>query len=122
MDDIIRACAKKHVKDSSNLKLVEHNIIQRTHSFTYNDHFRDMLMRVIGLAKVEQLESTFDPRKFELLKSSLGTLKFERDRAAHTHLSHVTPTFAAPSMIRLHFQRVYDGLKDVERRLRQLSI
>ena len=122
MDSIIRRCAKKHVKDAGNLVHVEKRIIQRTHSFSYSEHFRDMLIRVIGLANVERLERNLDPIKFELLKSSLGTLKEERDRAAHTHLSNVTQTLSAPSTITRHFWHVYDGLKDLELCVRRLSI
>ena len=122
MDSIIRDCAKKHVRDPSNTKHIEERVIQRTYSFTYNEHFRDMLISVVGLANVERLERMFNPLKFELMKSSLGTLKVERDRAAHTHLSNVTQILSAPSTISVHFQHVYDGLKDVERCLKGLRI
>ena len=121
MDSIIMDYARKHLKDAKNLKHVEDRIIQRTYSFTYNDHFRDMLIQVVGLPRVEQLESTLDPVKFELLKSSLGTLKAERDRAAHTHLANVTQSLSAPSAINSHLQHVYSGLKDVERCVRRLK-
>ena len=122
MDSIIRDCARKHVMNANNLKHVEDSVIQRTYSFTYNDHFRDMLTRVVGLVNVERLERMFNPLKFDLMKSSLGTLKAERDRAAHTHISNVTQTLSAPSTISVHFQHVYDGLKDVERCLKGLRI
>ena len=122
MDGIIWDCARKHVRDPNNLKHVEDRVIQRTYSFTYNDHFRGMLTSVIGLANVERLERSFNPVKFDLMKSSLGTLKEERNRAAHTHIANATQSLSAPSAIWAHFRYVYDGLKDVERCLRGLSI
>ena len=122
MDSIIEECANKHIKVSCNLDYVRQTIIGTTYGFNYESHFRSMLIRVVGLAKVEQLELMLDPSKFHLLKSSLGTLYQERNRAAHTHISSATQTLSAPSMILVHFQRVYDGLKDIERCVRRLNI
>lgn len=122
MDSMIRDCAKKHVREGKNLRHVEDRIIRRNYSFSYMDGFRGMLMRLVGLAKVEQLESMYDTNKFELMKSSLGTLKAERDRVAHTYLSNVTQRLSAPSIVASHFQNVYDGLKDIESCVRRLRI
>ncbi len=84
MDSIVRDCAEKHLTDSKNLKHVESEIIRRTYSFTYEPHFRDMLIRVIGLVRVEELEGLLDSGKFQAMKSSLGSLKQRRDQQVHT--------------------------------------
>ena len=63
-----------------------------------------------------------DPAKFHVMKSSLGTLKQQRDREAHTYIVGTTPNLAAPSVITGHFQKVYDGLKDIETCVRRLKI
>ena len=64
MDGIVLDCAKKHLGNAGNLSYVQRRIIQTTHSFTYDRHFRTMLMRVVGMVKVEELEAIFDPKKF----------------------------------------------------------
>ena len=122
MDSIIRDCAKKHLLEAENRKHVEDRIIRRNYSFTYKDNLRDMLIRLVGLVKVEQIENMLDPVNFELMKSSLGTLKAERDSVTHTYLANVTQRLSAPSTIERHFQHVYDGLKDVEKCVRKLNI
>jgi hypothetical protein len=122
MDGIVRDCAKKHLSGAQNLKEVEDQTIRRTYGFDYNRQFRQMLITVLGLVKVEEMEGQFDSIKFALMKSSLSTLKYERDRAAHTYIAGVTTNLLAPSTISNHFQQVYDGLKDIERCVRRLKI
>ena len=123
MDDIIRDCAGRCLRDPKNLRAIEDNVIERTHSFSYDPHFRLMLIHVVGLAKVEELERMLDANKFHMLKSALGTLKAQRDREAHTYTSGVTQTILAPSiLISQHFPRVYEGLTDIERCVRRLRL
>ena len=122
-DQIVLDCARKHFGDAANLTYVEKQIIRRTSGFDYGDHFRAMLMRVVGLVKVEELEATFDPTKFDPMKASLDTLWDQRNRQAHTFIENVTQTLTAPSaIINGHFLLVYDGLKDVGRCVRRLKI
>ncbi len=120
MDTIIFECASRHLSDPGNLKLVRQEVIQKTYSFTYKNHFRPMLIRVVGLIKVEELEQSFNPSKFQGMKSSLGSLKQRRDEEAHTFIANITPNVWAPSMIHKHFLNVYDGLKDIEKCVRRL--
>ena len=122
MDSIIMDCARAHMIDSQNLKYVEDAIVRKTYSFTYNSHFRTMLIRVVGLVKVEELEGKFDPLKFHAMKSSLGNLKKQRDREAHTFIVDATQTVDAPSLIARHFENVYYGLNDIEKCVRRLSL
>ena len=121
MDDVVGNCVRKYVRAPGNVKDME-GVIRRNSGFSYDRHFREMLVRVIGLARIEDLEKIFDPVKFQLMKSSLDTLSQQRNSAAHTHLANVTQSLLAPSVILNHFQHVYDGLKDIERCVRRLSI
>ena len=52
MDGIVGDCGKKHLKVSGNRKFLTDTVIRRTYGFSYEGHFRQMLMRVIGLVKV----------------------------------------------------------------------
>ena len=122
MDIIVLDCARKHLTNANNIDYVEKRVIRRTYSFLYDDHFRPMLMSVIGLVKVEELEGMLDPVKFDVMKSSLSTLKGQRDRAAHRYIDGTTTNMDAPSAIIRHFQNVSAGLKDIGRCVQRLKI
>ena len=113
MDEIIRDCANKHLKDQKNLNYVE-ECIRDTHSFKYETNFRKMLIQTIGLINVEKLEHVFDAKKFIQMTSSLGELKQRRDDQAHTYVKDTTLTIDAPSWTQRRFLNVYEGLKDIE--------
>ena len=119
MDDIVRSCANKHLKDPSSITIIE-EIIQNTHSFKYRDNFRNMLKQLIGLINLENLENMFDGTKFPVMESSLGALKQSRDDLAHTYIKGTTTTINAPSFSINHFKYVYQGLKDIEKCLRAI--
>ena len=80
-----------------------------------------MLSQVIGLTGVEKLEKKVDPTKFQILCSVLVTLKSSRDLEAHTHIKGVTRRLNAPSITIVQFNQVYDGLKDIEEKLKKLN-
>ena len=121
MDAIALDCARRHLKSKSNMNYIESSI-RRTYSFTYKDHFREMLIQVIGIINVEELERMVDPRKFDAMKTSLGYLKSRRDSLAHTYIDQVTTSVDAPSLVNFHFQNVFDGLEDIERCVRRLNV
>jgi hypothetical protein len=91
----------------------------KTYGFDYHKSFRWMLIRLVGLITVERLEQQVDQAKHDTLKSTLGALKTVRDSAAHTHLKGTTRTLDAPSVTIRSFQRVYDGLVDLDQKMRQ---
>jgi len=121
MDDIIRRCATRNLRDASNSKYVEESIIKKTYGFEYERHFREMLISLIGFIYVEKLERKVDKTKFQNLKPALGALKTYRDVEAHTHIKGVTKRLDAPSATISKFFTVYDGLKDFEQNLRKIS-
>ena len=118
MDRIIDDCASKHLSESKNVEDAKKEI-RRTYGFHYGENFRPMMIHIIGLIKVEELERSIDVRKFELLKSSLGSLKTERDSAAHTYLNSGTRKISAPSSLLRHLQNIYQGLEEIENHLPQ---
>ena len=122
MDGIIDDCANRHLSETKNIEDVRDQVIGRTYGFHYERDFRPMMIQIVGLIKVEELERSLNERKFELLKSTLGTLKAERDRAAHTYLHSGTRNIAAPSTFRTHFQRIQIGLEEVELCLQNLNL
>ena len=121
MDDIIRGCAKKHLKETKNLNYVE-KLVKHTYGFHYEDNFRDMLIQIIGIIKLEILEQIIDRYKFTQMTSSLGALKQRRDDLAHTYIKGTTPTIDAPSWTEKRFQYVYEGLRDIEHHINEMKI
>ncbi len=121
MDYIIRNCANRHLKMSVNQDYIEKTVIKLTHTFNY-EKFRDMLIKTIGIIKVEELENSIDSRKFHIMKSVLGSLKVDRDKHAHKHLKETTSQIAAPSKTKDNFSKVYDGLEEIDNKLIQLKL
>lgn len=122
MDNVIQISAYRRLKKPDNLTFVEKQIIKRTYSFEYDQHFRNMLIQVIGIINVERLEDNLDRTKLDMMKSTLATLKECRDKQAHTHLKDTTMIIDAPSVTQSRFQIVYDGLKDIESCIRKMKL
>ncbi|MGI2170602.1 hypothetical protein ACROAE_10440 [Shewanella sp. MF05960] len=121
MDDIVQKCANRSLKSQANKNYIATQIIKPTYGFEYKKHFMKMLTYVVGLINIEKLEDKLDPLKKARLESALGTLKSARNREAHTHLKGVTRQVDAPSITINLFNHVFDGLKDIELHLKELS-
>ncbi|PIE53455.1 endoribonuclease [Candidatus Fermentibacteria bacterium] len=119
MDDIILRCAKRNLKQISNRDIIKDNIIKSTHGFDYNKHFKKMITSLIGLILYESLEKSFDQHKFLRMKSELGNLVKKRNVEAHTYIK-ITRTINAPSLTLRQFYAIYEGLIDVDKKLRAL--
>lgn len=122
MDDVVRRCARRHLRDASNIKYVEDQVIKRTHGFEYDKHFRKMLIHVIGIVNVSRLERKVSEEKFTRLVASLNSLKGARNPEAHTHIKGATRHIDAPSATQGHFNPIYDGLVEFDRTLRSIKI
>jgi hypothetical protein len=121
MDELINRSSRRNLKVPKNREYCAEKIVGSVYGFDYNKNFRGMLMQLIGLVNVEKLEARVNQAKHDSLKSTLGTLKQARDSIAHTHLKGVTRTLDAPSVTIRSFQRVYEGLADLEYTMRRLG-
>lgn len=119
MDDIVLRCAARCIKDPKNRKHVIESIVGGTFGFDYSKHFRKMVMRLVGLANLEQLERRLDATKQAKLASALSALTTARNSAAHTHLRGTTRQINAPSLTLSHFQDVYEGLVEYDVKIRK---
>lgn len=119
IDDIILSTAKRLIKSSSDLKKVD-EAITRNWGFEYNKHVRSLLILLIGYVGVIKVEASMDSSKFTLLKVELNNLKKARNDLAHTYLSG-SPTIPAPSTTFAQFNRVYEGLKELEKNTRLIK-
>lgn len=121
MDNLVQKCANRVLKQQNNKDYIAKSIIKPTYGFEYEKHFKKMLISVVGLMTIEKVEAKVDPVKYARLKSALGNLKIARDKEAHTHLKGVTRTVDSPSVTLSNFIHVYEGLKDFEDNLKELT-
>ena len=122
MDEIIQTCANRNLKNPDNRKFIEDFVIKKTYSFEYDPHFRRMLIQTIGIIKLEKLERKLDEAKFQPMQAELKNLKKPRDTEAHTHIKGVTKLLDAPSVTRKRFSIIYDGLKDIDDKVRCMKL
>lgn len=119
MDDIVKNCANRKLRNSNNIEFLK-EIIKKVHSFDYHNNFRKMLMQVIGLIRLETIESRVDQTKLQHMQAALNALKSQRDPVAHTHIKGITLRIDAPSVTKQRFMDVYEGLKNFEHELKRL--
>ncbi len=119
MDDVILRCAKRHLKNQNNLEFVRKQIVAKTYGFDYEQHFRKMLIQLLGVIVVERIEKRVDPGRHLKLTATLQVLKKTRNTEAHTHLKGVTKHINAPSLTLGQLEALYGGLKEFESILRQ---
>lgn len=122
MDDIVERCAKRCLVAPSNLKKVQNPVIKRNYGFLYEEHFSKMLRQVIGFDGLEELEKVLDPTKLALLKSGLVSMTTIRNSLAHTHIKGTARSIEAPSSTIARFESLYEGLKDIDIKLRLLKL
>lgn len=107
MDSIITDCSNLKLYDASNKTLVQKIIVEKTYGFHYKDHFRPMLMKLVGLVQLEQMETRINATgDLCILASQLGSLKVNRDRVAHTTVTGITVTYEAPSKMRQYLTTI----------------
>lgn len=122
MDDMIQTCANRYLKDVNNRKFVKDSVIERTYGFEYKKYFRRMLIQTIGIIKLEKLERKLHPVKFPHMQLALKDLKHSRDSLAHTHIKGVTKRLDAPSVTKNRFLIIYEGLRDIDDKLKRIKL
>lgn len=83
-----------------------------------------MLMSIVGLSKIEQVETHLDSSggHLAILITQLDNLKFARHRFAHTSTkTGAIPTHDAPSVTKHNFLAVYNALREYEKALRRFN-
>jgi hypothetical protein len=121
MDTVVRICAHRTIKDKSIWRDFEKTVIKKTWGFEYDDDFKKMLIQIIGRIGIIKLERKIDQKKFQALLATLETLKTYRNNEAHTHIKGTTKRLDAPSATKANFIIIYEGLKDIDDKLRTLG-
>lgn len=86
MDDVVKSIDSASLKD---IDWTRKNVIENTHGFHYEKHFRPMLCTILGEHKVREIERKYEakhPGNLEGIKSSLGMLWTTRCKLAHADL------------------------------------
>ncbi len=118
MDDVVMRCATRHLKLQDNVNYCQNEFVNKTYGFDYHRNFRFMLIRLLGLIKVEKIEARVDQVKSDRMKGALSSLKVQRNTEAHTHLKGTTRRINAPSVTIGQFQPLYEGLMEFDRVIR----
>lgn len=118
MDSIIKDYATTELSEPDNITFVQKQIIKRTYGFHYEENFRPMLMRLIGLVILERLETLLTSSgDLQILSTQLDALKTKRNNAAHTTITGVTITYDAPSIVKGYLNRIHPILNKLETEL-----
>ena len=114
MDKIVIEASCRSLTAQSHRDYIEKQIVKRVHGFEYEDHFRKMLIGVIGLKGVQEMELQVDRALFDPMCGALNTLKPNRNSYSHTYLKGTTLVIDAPSVSIQHCQTIFAGLRDLE--------
>lgn len=121
LDDIIIRHSIRHLKDLNNRRYCIEKIVDPNYGFDYKKNVRPMFISLIGLVEVEKLEFELEKAgKITQLKSTLGSIKVNRNTAAHTHLKGVTPAYQAPSRVLGDYNIIKPILIRIDRELREM--
>jgi hypothetical protein len=120
MDKIVIEASHRSLALQSHRDFIEKQIVKRNHGFEYEEHFRKMLIGVIGLKGVQEMESQVDRALFDPMCGALNTLKRNRNSYSHTYLKGTTIVIDAPSVSIQHCQTIFAGLREVENVLQMI--
>lgn len=120
-DEIALTYATAKLADAQNIELLEKEIVGKVYGCTYKEHFRSMLIRIIGITKVETFENTLRGLGIlQILIDQPSSLWAIRKRAAHTTVAGVTPSFQTPSTMRTYLNSLHPILTTVETELNNI--
>ena len=109
--DDIRDDNRKIVKDQ----------VKHIHGFSYENHFKHLLICLIGCVGVNSLEDQIDSYRFHQMISDLNSLRAIRNELAHTSYAPNRSSLDAPATVRTRFDGVRKGLEDIEAALQLLA-
>lgn len=121
MDDIALRTARRLIRDNKHMKFIENEIVKKTYGFDYEQHFRKMIMAIIGLKGVHEMEKRVDQTLFMPMCGALNALKPYRDKYAHEYIKGTTLRLDAPSLTLTRLHIVYKGLCNIEITLRAVK-
>lgn len=119
-DEIVLWAANKHIKIHTNLRDIK-AFVKRNSNMGYEYNFKSMMKEVIGLIGFEKLEKKVDEIHKNTLEIELENLKSTRNSHAHTNIKDCTRILDAPSTNLARMEKIYDALKEYERKVKKLK-
>ena len=114
IDTLILRHAKHTLPSTIEYDRFKKEVVDKQYGLSYKDNIFPMLVGLFGRVGTSEFETYLNAAELEILKSTLGTLKAARNAHAHTHLKGATVTVMAPSLLEEHFNRVCEGLKEMD--------
>lgn len=120
-DEIVNDYSNKRIKEPKNLKEIEEKVIGKTYGFNYDNHFRPMIINLIGYRRIEILENKMKQKGiFQMLTDQLSSLWGVRRRAAHTSFIGATINYQSPSIMINYLESLYPILVCLRQELLKL--
>lgn len=99
VDAILYYYIEHTVNDAVLAETLKKEIVDRTYGFRYSKEFRPLCEKILGAAQFAKITSLMEKKGlYQVLQSCMNQLADNRNRAAHTYWSKVTPRFDAPSV------------------------
>lgn len=120
-DEMIKHFSDTKLTEQKNKDEIDNLVIGKTYGFDYIDHFRPMIIKIIGFKETEVFENKLKAAgHFQILRDQLSSLWSLRRRAAHTSIVGITMTYQSPSSMRTYLNSLYPILTSVESELNSL--
>lgn len=113
-DLIVRRALKGKLRTQPYKQMLEDGVIGNNYGFQYKENLRPMLIRAVGLSRMESLETSLNRSgMLPVLISELESVKNDRNSAAHTWINGPTRTYPAPSVTKARLEKVYPIAKEL---------
>jgi hypothetical protein len=120
-DEIVKQYSDTKLTEQINKDEINIRVIGKTYGFDYVEHFRPMVIKLIGIKEMEAFENKLKINgHFQILRDQLSSLWALRKRAAHTSFVGVTMTYQSPTSMRTYLNSLYPILITFESELNSI--
>lgn len=89
-------------------------LVKQVHGFSHDNHFRKLLIYLIGIKGFENMLSSINAVNYNSLKADLTNHYNDRKDLAHNHIIGITPRIVATSTTLTRFYNILHGLQDID--------
>ena len=118
LDDCIERASARVLTAPESKKFIKEKI-KRNYGFDYDQHFRAMIVNLIGIWGFEKIFRKVNVAVATNFVNELKTLKKSRDSLAHTYTRDATQQIDAPSLTLARFFNLKAGFAAFDRELRR---
>ena len=118
MDDLAMLHPSTHLNPGPELNSIK-DTVDSTHGFDYDENFRKLMKKIVGVVALYHLEDKMDAIKKGALKAALTKIYPERNDHAHKPIRNTT-SFTAPSLCISLLDDIYKGFVEFEEHLKKI--